>query len=234
MTPSATGQALGVIRAVSAIITGPGEGEDGAVTETTVLADPRGGTRLRIEQAALDLFTRLGFEQVTTDEVADAAGISRRTFFRYFATKADAVWGDFTAHVSRLEQLLGTAGEHQSVLTSICGAYVEVNDYADADLPMLRQRLRLILTEPALQAHSQVRYAEIDRVVAEHVARRTGASPGALVPRLVATSTRAAATTAFEVWLADGHLPLARALHQAFEELAGGFPSLRLALPVPR
>jgi hypothetical protein len=132
--------------------------------------------------------------------------------------------------VSRLEQLLGTAGDSQSVLTSICGAYVEVNDYADADLPMLRQRLRLILTEPALQAHSQVRYAEIDRVVAEHVARRTGASPGALVPRLVATSTRAAATTAFEMWLADGHLPLARALHEAFDELAGGFPALQIPL----
>jgi mycofactocin system transcriptional regulator len=204
------------------------------VTETTVVADPRGGTRLRIEQAALDLFTSEGFDEVTTDQVADAAGISRRTFFRYFATKADAVWGDFTAHVLRLEGLLAAAGDEQSVLTSICRAYVAVNTYADVDLPMLRQRLRLILTEPALQAHSQVRYAEVDRVVADHVARRTGAPADALVPRLVATSTRAAATTAFEVWLADGRLPLARALHDAFDELADGFPSLRLALPVPR
>jgi hypothetical protein len=113
------------------------------------------------------------------------------------------------------------------VLASICAAYVEVNDYTAADLPMLRQRMRLILTEPALQAHSQVRYAAIDRVVAAHVARRTGVHPDALVPRLVATSTRAAATTAFEVWLADGAITLAAALHQAFEELAGGFPSLR-------
>ena len=204
------------------------------MSETTVGADPRGETRLRIEQAALDLFTSQGFDAVTTDEVADAAGISRRTFFRYFATKADAVWGDFTGHVLRLEGLLAGAGDEQSVLTSICRAYVAVNTYADADLPMLRQRLRLILTEPALQAHSQVRYAEIDRVVADHVARRTGASADALVPRLVATSTRAAATTAFEVWLADGRLPLARALHDAFDELAGGFPSLRLALPAHR
>jgi hypothetical protein len=50
------------------------------------------------------------------------------------------------------------------------------------------------------------------------------------VPRLVATSTRAAATTAFEVWLADGRLPLARALHDAFDELAGGFPALQVPL----
>jgi mycofactocin system transcriptional regulator len=199
----------------------------GGVTETVVPPDAREETRARIEQAALELFTAQGFEQVTTDEVADAAGISRRTYFRYFSTKADAVWGDFGDHVVRLEALLAATAGEQSVLASICAAYVEVNDYAAADLPMLRQRMRLILTEPALQAHSQVRYADIDRVVAAHVARRTGVDPDALVPRLVATSTRAAATTAFEVWLADGRITLGAALHQAFDELSAGFPSLR-------
>jgi mycofactocin system transcriptional regulator len=197
------------------------------MTQTAVTPDAREDTRARIESAALDLFTAQGFEDVTIDDIAEAAGISRRTFFRHVGAKADAVWGDFDAHVLRLEAMLAAAARDQSVLASICAAYVEVNDYAEADLPMLRQRMRLILTEPALQAHSQVRYAGVDRVVAAHVARRTGTAPDALVPRLVATSTRAAATTAFEVWLADGRLTLAAALHRAFDELAGGFPSLR-------
>jgi len=208
------------------------------MTETVVAPDAREETRARIESAALDLFTARGYEQVTTDDIADAAGISRRTFFRHVNGKADAVWGDFDAHVVRLEALLATsagpltgpAGD-RSVLASICAAYVEVNDYAEADLPMLRQRMRLILTEPALLAHSQVRYDGIDRVVAAHVARRTGVPPATLLPRLVAVSTRAAATTAFEVWLADGRIPLATALHQAFDELAAGFPSLRHGRP---
>ena len=194
--------------------------------QTTVLADPREETRLRIEQAALDLFTRMGFEQVTTDEVADAAGISRRTFFRYFATKADAVWGDFAAHVQRLQELLVQADPEQPVLASVCAAYVEVNDYADDELPVLRERMQLILTEPALLAHSQLRYADVDRVVAEHVAARIGEAPTALVPRLVAASTRAAATTAFELWLADDTVPLTRALHEAFAQVTEGFPGL--------
>ncbi|WP_345771900.1 mycofactocin system transcriptional regulator [Geodermatophilus sabuli] len=194
---------------------------------TELLPDARADTRARIEQAALELFARKGFEQVTTDEIADAAGISRRTFFRYFATKADAVWGDFSLHVERLDRLLSAARAEQPVLASICAAYVEVNDYSAGDLPMLRQRMALILGEPALQAHSQVRYADVDRVVAEHVARRTGESPGALLPRLVATSSRAAATTAFEVWLADGTTTLADDLHAAFDQLAAGFPTLR-------
>jgi mycofactocin system transcriptional regulator len=200
-----------------------------AVTEGP--ADVRAETRARIEVAALDLFTLQGFEQVTIDDVAAAAGISRRTFFRYFATKADAVWGDFPAHVARLRRLLGAADDREPVLNSICAAYVEVNDYAEEALPLLRQRMRLILTEPALLAHSQLRYAEIDRVVAEHVAGRAGTGPTALVPRLVATTTRAAATTAFEVWLADGRTELADDLRAAFAELAGAFPALGSASP---
>jgi TetR/AcrR family transcriptional regulator, regulator of mycofactocin system len=195
-----------------------------AVTAATDLA--RADTRARVEQAALDLFTLRGFDPVTIDDVAAASGISRRTFFRYFATKADAVWGDFDAHVAQLECLLAATDPAQSVLASVCGAYVEVNDYADADLPLLRERMQLILTEPALLAHSQLRYAAVDRVVAEHVARRTGSSPTDLVPRLVAASTRAAATTAFELWLADGKIPLGQRLREAFTQLTDGFPAL--------
>lgn len=184
-------------------------------------------TRPRVERAALDLFTRRGFENVTSDEVADAAGISRRTFFRYYATKADAVWGDFTGHVDRLGELLAAADPDRPVLRSVCAAYVEVNDYAGAELPLLRERMRLILTEPALLARSQLRFAEVDRAVAQYVAGRTGDSPTALVPRLVAATTRAAATTAFEAWLADEDAALTGHLHRAFEELTAGFPTLR-------
>ena len=196
------------------------------MTEPESVDTAREGTRARIERAALDLFTRRGFDGVTIDEVADAAGISRRTFFRYFAAKADAVWGDFSAHVDRLAWLLHESGSDQPVLTSICDAYVEVNDYSTADLPLLRQRMHLILTEPALLAHSQVRYADIDRVVAHYVAARTGAEPGELLPRLVATSSRAAATTAFEAWLTYPSLSLDKALRMAFDELSTGFGSL--------
>jgi TetR/AcrR family transcriptional regulator, regulator of mycofactocin system len=196
------------------------------VTETDVATDQRAAVRARVEAAALDLFTRRGFDDVTSDEVADAAGISRRTFFRYFPTKADAVWGDFAGHVARLARLLAGSPTGQPVLASICAAYTEVNEYPPAEQDLLRKRLRLILTEPALQAHSQLRYAEIDRVVAEHVARRAGGSPADLLPRLVATSTRAAATSAFEVWLADRDAVLSRVLRRAFDELAAGFPSL--------
>jgi mycofactocin system transcriptional regulator len=197
------------------------------VIETAVAGRPREEARTRVERVALDLFTSRGFENVTSDEVADSAGISRRTFFRYYATKADAVWGDFAGHVARLDRLLAATDPAQPVLAAVCAAYVEVNDYPQAELPLLRERMQLILSEPALLAHSQLRFTEVDRVVARYVAARTGASPTGLVPRLVAASTRAAATTAFEAWLADDRSSLAAHLHLAFDEMAAGFPSLR-------
>ena len=188
---------------------------------------PAGDARARVERAALELFALRGFDAVTTEEVADAAGISRRTFFRHHPTKADAVWGDFARHVARLAELLRDADPTRPILAAVCRAYVDVNDYGPDDLPVLRQRMRLILTEPALQAHSQLRYAEIDRVVAEYVARRTGEAPTDLLPRLVGASTRAAAMTAFAVWLTDDGLSLREQLTRAFDELTEGFPSLR-------
>jgi hypothetical protein len=75
------------------------------------------------------------------------------------------------------------------VLASVCAADVEVDDDADAELPLPRERMQLIRTEPALLAHSQLRFAEVDRVVPRHVAERTGA---------------------FEVWLADERSSLGR------------------------
>jgi mycofactocin system transcriptional regulator len=195
-------------------------------TVTVVLREGSDATRARIERVALELFAERGFDRVTIEDVAEAAGISRRTFFRHCSTKADAVWGDFAGHVARLERLLAATDPDQPVLASVCAAYVEVNDYGDGDLPVLRERMRLVLTEPELLASSQVRFAAVDRVVAAHVARRTGDRPDALVPRLVAVSTRAAATTAFEVWLSGDGSTLAEDLRAALSELADGFPTL--------
>ena len=60
-------------------------------------------------RAALDLFDRQGYEETTVDEIAAAVGISRRTFFRYYESKRDVVWGEFDAELVRLRDQLDGA-----------------------------------------------------------------------------------------------------------------------------
>ncbi len=59
-----------------------------------------------ISAVAIDLFSARGFDDVSVDDVATAAGIARRTLFRYYPSKNALPWGDFDAHLGRMKGLL--------------------------------------------------------------------------------------------------------------------------------
>ena len=63
-----------------------------------------------ISNVAIDLFTQRGFDEVSVDDVAEAAGIARRTLFRYYPSKNALPWGDFDAHLDHMRDLLNDAG----------------------------------------------------------------------------------------------------------------------------
>ncbi|MGH9079898.1 MAG: TetR family transcriptional regulator, partial [Acidimicrobiales bacterium] len=66
-------------------------------------------TRAEVARAALDLFSRQGYDQTTVSEIAAAVGVSRRTFFRYYDSKRDVVWGEFDTELARLADELRAA-----------------------------------------------------------------------------------------------------------------------------
>ena len=66
----------------------------------------RSTTRDHITDVALDLFASRGFDEVSVDDVARAAGIARRTLFRYYPSKNAIPWGDFDAHLDHMRDLL--------------------------------------------------------------------------------------------------------------------------------
>jgi mycofactocin system transcriptional regulator len=183
------------------------------------LGRPPVTSRTELERIALDLFIRNGFTETTLDDIAAAAGIARRTFFGYFSSKNDVVWGDFDALLRGMEEWLTQSDASRPLLETLTQAVVRFNDLPPEAIPAHRQRMSLILHVPALQAHSTLRYAEWRNVVARFAARRLKQPAGALLPQLTGHLALGAALTAYEQWLADESADLRRLLKAAFGAL---------------
>ena len=181
---------------------------------------PPATTREDIERVAFRLFARQGFEETTVEDIAAAAGIGRRTFFRYFGSKNDVVWGEFDAGLEHLRAVLDAADPDGSWMTDLRAAVVDFNSLDPAQVPLHRDRMELILHVPALQAYATLMYARWREVVSEFVAARTGSKPDDLLPRLVGHTTLAAALAAYEQWLAEPGTSLADLLDTAMRWLA--------------
>jgi mycofactocin system transcriptional regulator len=173
-----------------------------------------------LELLALELFAERGFEQTTVDDLAEAAGIGRRTFFRYFASKNDVVYGDFDAALGELRARLAATPEEVPLWDGIRDAVLAFNALPPGAEPQHRVRMSLVLHTPALQAHSTLRYAGWRAVIAEYAAPRLGVAVDALEAQLVAHQALACAVTAYEQWLARPGTDLSALLDQAFGSLA--------------
>jgi TetR/AcrR family transcriptional regulator, regulator of mycofactocin system len=192
------------------------------VTEPEPLVDRRRRlVRADIGRVAVNLFAERGFDAVTVDDIAAAAGIGRRTVFRYYASKNDIPWGAFDEQLERMRETFAALPDELSVLAGVRAAVLEFNDVHPDELPWHRRRLRLILDTPTLQAHSTLRYAAWRRVVAEYAGRRLGLPVDALVPQAIGHASLGVALAAYERWL-DGAGELRALLDQVFRSLESG------------
>jgi mycofactocin system transcriptional regulator len=182
-------------------------------------------SRSELEQAAFGLFERQGFEQTTVDDIASAAGIGRRTFFRYFASKNDVPWGDFDGELARMRRRLAAAPPEAPLMDAIRQAIVDFNRMPAGQWPAHRRRMTFILGVPALQAHSTLRFAAWRQVIADFVALRTGQRPDALLPRTIAHAMLGVAVAAYEQWLASPGDDLCELLDSAIRALGSAFGS---------
>ena len=172
-----------------------------------------------MSDAALRLFVEVGFDETTVDDIASEAGIARRTFFRYFASKNDVVWGEFDALLRAMDEWLTAVGGDEPMLAALTDAVVRFNEVPPEAEASHRERMSLILRVPALQAHSTLRYAEWRRLVASFAARRLGEPVDAFGPQLVGHLALGAAVAAYEAWLGDPDAVLGGLLRASFAVL---------------
>jgi AcrR family transcriptional regulator len=142
-------------------------------TNTGLRERKKAKTRAAIQEAALLLFDRQGYDATTVDQIADLAEVSQSTFFRYFPTKEDVVlhdrydpllFADFVAQPAELNPIAAL----RRTLRSVFGTLP-----AD-ELARERQRAALIISVPELRARALDQLASTLQPFAEAIAERTG------------------------------------------------------------
>jgi mycofactocin system transcriptional regulator len=188
----------------------------------------RSTTKDHIANVAIDLFDTYGFTEVSVEDIALAAGISRRTLFRYYPSKNAIPWGDFGTHLREFTQVFDGADLTLPIAATLRAALLDFNTFEESEASRHRQRMRLILESAELQAYSMTLYAGWRDVVAAFVARRTGARPTDLVPQTMGWTMLGVALAAHEHWLARGEAADAQSLRHdladAFDAVAAGLP----------
>jgi mycofactocin system transcriptional regulator len=186
---------------------------------------PPGTSARELELISLRLFTQDGFEDTTVERIAAAAGVSRRTFFRYFDSKADVLWHAFDGEVRALREAFAAVPPRVPMMAAIRQVVVGVNRYRPEDVPELRARMSLIGSVPALQASAAHHYDAWERAVSEFAAARLGQPADSLYPLAVGRATLAVCRAAYDRWIDRADANLTSYLDQALQALAAGFDS---------
>lgn len=186
----------------------------------------RSTTPQHISDVAIGLFAERGFAEVSVDDIARAAGIARRSVFRYYASKNAIPWGDFDTHLQHLSELLGAADPAMPMGDALRAALLSFNTFDESETARHRQRMRVILQTAELQAYSMTMYAGWRAVIANFVAGRAGVKTTALRPQTVAWMMLGVALSAYEHWLDDESVSLPQALGDAFDVVRAGLKDL--------
>ncbi|QDQ96782.1 TetR family transcriptional regulator [Tomitella fengzijianii] len=140
---------------------------------------------MRVMDAAIRLFSESGFESTTVDEIAAAAGISRRTFFRQFHSKEDVVFADHRALLAQASEFLETSrhSPHTDPWVSVCDAAELVFRRFEENRALSVRRYRVVNAVEALREREIVTVHSYERLFTDHLgAVDPSAAPSVIVP----------------------------------------------------
>jgi AcrR family transcriptional regulator len=185
-------------------------------------------TAAELEAAAYRLFGERGFDNVTVDDIAAEADVSRRTFFRYFASKEDVLLADHFVQLARLREAMAARPEDEPIVTALRNALLSLSSDFEERKEMIITRGRIMRDTPSLQARSLVHQRLWEDAMQEMVADRLGVDPVKdLRPGVVSAATLAAMRVAFTNWLTAGcRADLIEMTTEALDLLDGGLGQL--------
>lgn len=157
-------------------------------------------TRARLEQAAQQLFLSQGFEHTTVDEIAAAAGVSRRTFFNYFDTKEAVLFGRYVSFEEDLARAIRAAPPGLSALELAEHAVTALLSDSDPEEAQAFEQIKRDV--PALQERDRGKYEWLERTVADALAERTDEERADLRMQLDAMVITTVLRASLDAWVA--------------------------------
>ncbi len=161
--------------------------------------------RRSLTAAALDLFLAQGFDETTVDQIAEAAGVARRTFFRHFKVKEDAIFPDHDAMLREIVAHLETASPLVPPLTAVTEAALMVVGTYAADPETSVKRYEVTRRVPSLREHEIAATSRYQRAFAAFLNERDGAGePRRLRHEVIAAAAVTTHNHVLRAWLRGG------------------------------
>ena len=173
--------------------------------------------RGRLEQAALELFEERGFEQTTVADIADRAGLTKRTFFRHFADKREVLFAGGEEFQNVFVRSLAGAPASAPPLDAVGASLEAAGAMLQERHAFARRRQAVIASSPELQERERIKLASIAEALAATLRERGVAEPAA---SLAAEAGIAVFRIGFERWLAEaGETDLTALIRDSLAEL---------------
>jgi AcrR family transcriptional regulator len=156
--------------------------------------------RGRLEQAAMELFEERGYARTTVEDIAAHAGLTERTFFRYFTDKREVLFSGSAALEALIVETIGAAPASVAPLTAVTGALEVLAPWFESRRAHARKRRTVIAAHAELAERELIKLSTIATAIAAVLRERGLAAPAAA---LVAETGIAIFKNAFERWADD-------------------------------
>jgi AcrR family transcriptional regulator len=174
-------------------------------------------SRGRLEQAALALYGERGFENTTVAEIAARAGVTERTFFRYFADKREVLFGGAGVLQDLLVSAVASAPDSATPIDTVAVALDAAGALFQTRRDFARQRSAVIAANAELQERELIKLATLASALADALRRRGVKDPAA---SLTAEAGIAVFKVAFERWVATSNQrDLSQLMRDSLDEL---------------
>jgi AcrR family transcriptional regulator len=171
----------------------------------------------RLQRAALDLYGERGFEQTTVAEIARRAGLTERTFFRYFADKPEVLFSGARALQEFVVARVAEAPDSATAMDAVAWALEATAGFFQDRHEFSTQRQAVIEANAELRERELIKLATLASAIAEQLRRRGVSDPAA---SLTAEAGIAVFKAAFERWIKEpDERDFAKLIRESLDEL---------------